>query len=143
MYHKIQACHRYLTYTSLVTFAVAITWSPRSSCQNCHATYQSGHTCVTYIYTSDTTSAATTSVIHVSGRYSCVAVVPTCSNDLLLHFDFDNDFNDVTCHNAVANEYGAGTVTLAASSGRTGKVARFNGRGYLEVSRLLMIRRRW
>ncbi|KAI0242793.1 hypothetical protein LSAT2_011099, partial [Lamellibrachia satsuma] len=59
--------------------------------------------------------------------------VTSCSDDLLLHFNFENGFTDVTCHHAVANKYGDGTVALTTDPGRLGKVARLDGRGYLEV----------
>ncbi|KAK2180369.1 hypothetical protein NP493_446g03019 [Ridgeia piscesae] len=67
---------------------------------------------------------------------TCVVVSqvqPSCADDLLLHFDFENDFNDVTCHNAVANKYGDGAVTRVSDPHRPGKVAMFSGHGYLEV----------
>ncbi|KAI0242791.1 hypothetical protein LSAT2_011097 [Lamellibrachia satsuma] len=59
--------------------------------------------------------------------------VTSCSDDLLLHFNFENGFTDVTCHHAVANKYGDGTVALMTDPGRPGKVTRLDGRGYLEV----------
>ena len=45
------------------------------------------------------------------------------------------DFVDVTCHNAVADQYGVGSVTLVTDPDRPGKVALFDGRAHLEVGR--------
>ncbi|KAK2150364.1 hypothetical protein NP493_2792g00006 [Ridgeia piscesae] len=61
-------------------------------------------------------------------------VEPSCSDDLLLHFDFENGFNDVTCHHAAADQYGDGAVQIVSDPHRGGNVALFNGHGYLEVA---------
>ena len=65
----------------------------------------------------------------------CVVVIPTCEDDLLLHYDFEVDFVDITCHAAVADEYGDGSVKLV--DGRGGHVASFEGHGHLEVGTII------
>ena len=55
-----------------------------------------------------------------------------CSDELLLWFPFDDNFNDMSCHKAIANRYGDGSVTLVDDP-EHGKVAAFEGHAYLEV----------
>ena len=61
-----------------------------------------------------------------------VAVMPTCSDDLLLHFPYEDHYNDVTCHKAIATQYGDG-VSLEADAVRGGNVACFTGDTHFEV----------
>ena len=60
-------------------------------------------------------------------------VIPTCADDLLLHFPYDNHYNDVTCHHAIATQYGTG-VSIRFDSDRNGNVACFTGGTHFEVS---------
>ena len=62
-----------------------------------------------------------------------VAVIPTCSDDLLLYFPYEEHYNDVTCHKAIATQYGGG-VSLVADAERGGNVACFTGDTHFEVS---------
>ena len=62
-----------------------------------------------------------------------VAVAPECTDDMLLHFPFDDHFNDVTCNHAVTTKYGPGQVRLVWDSDRNSTVASFDGRARLEV----------
>ena len=55
-----------------------------------------------------------------------------CVDNLLLHFPFENSFDDVTCHGAVATMYGTGSVELVKDPVH-GTVASFDGNAYLEV----------
>ena len=55
-----------------------------------------------------------------------------CEDNLLLHFPFENSFDDVTCHGAVATKYGSGSVELITDPVH-GNVASFDGSAYLEV----------
>ena len=60
-------------------------------------------------------------------------VSPTCADDLLLHFPYNDHYNDVTCHKAIATLYGDG-VSLVADANRPGKVACFTGQTHFEVT---------
>ena len=51
---------------------------------------------------------------------------------MLLHFPYDQHLNDVTCNKAQSVQVGKGKVVLVEDKIR-GKVAKFNGKGYLEV----------
>ena len=53
----------------------------------------------------------------------------------MLHYDFEVDFVDITCHAAVANQYGDGSVKRVP--GRGGYVASFEGHGHLEVGTII------
>ncbi|KAI0208077.1 hypothetical protein LSAT2_007250, partial [Lamellibrachia satsuma] len=57
---------------------------------------------------------------------------PNCSSDLLLYLPFDDHFNDITCNKAIATRYGKGVSIV--NDPQRGRVAFFNGHGYLEVS---------
>ena len=63
------------------------------------------------------------------------AVVSACTlkNGILLHFTFDDHFNDVTCHKAIATKYGSGTAAIVWDKERNSMVAMFDGNSYLEV----------
>lgn len=58
--------------------------------------------------------------------------VEPCQNEMLLHFPYDKHLNDVTCNKAQSVQVGKGKVILVEDEQR-GKVAKFNGNGYLEV----------
>ncbi|KAI0236841.1 hypothetical protein LSAT2_012610 [Lamellibrachia satsuma] len=60
-------------------------------------------------------------------------LIPTCADDLLLHFPYDNHYNDVTCHHAIATQYGTG-VSIRFDSDRNGNVACFTGGTHFEVA---------
>ena len=60
-------------------------------------------------------------------------VVPTCADNLLLHFPYEDHYNDVTCHHAIATKYGEG-VSIRYDSDRRGNVACFTGGTHFEVS---------
>ena len=51
---------------------------------------------------------------------------------MLLHFPYDKHLDDVTCKKAKSDQVGSGKVVLVDDIVR-GKVAAFNGKGYLEV----------
>ena len=53
-----------------------------------------------------------------------VSVAPVCSDDLLLHFPYNDHYNDVTCHGAIATKYGD-NVNLVYDSERNSTVACF------------------
>ena len=55
----------------------------------------------------------------------------SCSSDMLLHFPFDDHFNDVTCNRAVSTVYGG--VSIENDTMR-GNVACFNESDHLVVS---------
>ena len=55
----------------------------------------------------------------------------TCSDDLVLHFTYEEHFNDMTCNHAIATMYGHGTATLVTDGNHT--AVRFDGRSYFEV----------
>ena len=65
------------------------------------------------------------------------AVQPTCSDDLLLHFTYEEHFNDVTCHHAIATMYGPGTATLVTDGAHT--AVRFDGSSYFEVGAIMNV----
>ena len=52
---------------------------------------------------------------------------------MLLHFPFDDHFDDVTCNHAKTTKYGPGQVTLVWDDERNSTVASFDGRARLEV----------
>ena len=60
------------------------------------------------------------------------AVVPTCVDQLLLHFPFDYDFNDITCHNAIGVRRGKGKMNIENDPQR-GSVLMLGGKAYIEV----------
>ncbi|KAI0240166.1 hypothetical protein LSAT2_009126 [Lamellibrachia satsuma] len=69
---------------------------------------------------------------------SCVCVPvseikPMCSDDLLLYFSYEDHYNDVTCHQAVATQYGQG-VERRFDPMRKGIVACFSGQTHFEVA---------
>lgn len=64
-----------------------------------------------------------------------VSVIPSCSDDLLLYFSYEDHYNDVTCHHAIATQYGD-NVSRVYNSVRDSKVACFGGDTHFEVSRL-------
>ena len=67
----------------------------------------------------------------------CFSTVdPTCSDDLLLHFPYEVDFDDVTCHHAKGYAYGDGKATIIYDPIRNGNVVHFDGNVRLEVSKL-------
>ncbi|KAK2174411.1 hypothetical protein NP493_806g00001, partial [Ridgeia piscesae] len=53
---------------------------------------------------------------------STTKIIPTCSSDLLLHFPYEDHYNDVTCHQAIATQYGAG-VYRKYDENRSGNVS--------------------
>ncbi|KAI0235884.1 hypothetical protein LSAT2_013571 [Lamellibrachia satsuma] len=57
---------------------------------------------------------------------------PSCSDDLLLYFPYDVDFDDVTCHHAKGYAYGDGVASIVNDVDR-GKVVRFDGNVRIEV----------
>ena len=59
-------------------------------------------------------------------------VNPTCTDNLLLHFPYEEHYNDVTCHQAIATKYGEG-VSIRHDSDRAGNVACFTGQTHFEV----------
>ena len=61
-----------------------------------------------------------------------VVTLSECSDDLLLWFPFDDHFNDVSCHKAIADGCGHGSMTLVDDPGH-GQVAKFDGNACLEV----------
>ena len=63
---------------------------------------------------------------------SLFPVEPTCSDDLLLHFPYNDHFDDVTCHHAKGYAYGDGEVKIVHDTER-GQVAEFDGDARLEV----------
>ena len=62
-----------------------------------------------------------------------VTVVPACSDDLLLRFPYDVNYDDISCHNAKGYAYGEGTVDIVPDAER-GMVAEFDGKTRLEVT---------
>ncbi|KAI0213204.1 hypothetical protein LSAT2_001799 [Lamellibrachia satsuma] len=70
------------------------------------------------------------------GCYPKDIFIPVCTDDLLLHFPYDVDFNDITCHHAIGNMYGPGVVRIVNDTER-GRVAWFDG-ARLEVAFLRM-----
>ncbi|KAI0236875.1 hypothetical protein LSAT2_012645 [Lamellibrachia satsuma] len=59
-------------------------------------------------------------------------IIPTCSDDLLLYFPYDDHYNDVTCHHAIATQYGS-NVAILPDPDRVDNVACFNGDTHFEV----------
>ena len=74
-------------------------------------------------------------------RTNLFQVFPTCADDLLLHFPYDNHYNDVTCHQAIATQYGSG-VSIQFDSVRKGNVACFTGDTHFEVCFLLKCKKK-
>lgn len=68
----------------------------------------------------------------VTMALSLASVNPTCSDDLLLRFPFEDHYNDVTCHGAVATQYGEG-VERKFDAERHGTVACLSGKTHFEV----------
>ena len=66
---------------------------------------------------------------------SLVLVDPTCSDDLLLYFPYDVDFDDVTCHHAKGYAYGDGEARIVNDVDR-GNVVHFDGNVRIEVIEL-------
>ncbi|KAI0222915.1 hypothetical protein LSAT2_025828 [Lamellibrachia satsuma] len=60
-------------------------------------------------------------------------IIPTCSDDLLLYFPYEDHYNDVTCHHAIATQYGT-DVSRVFDSERRGNVACFGGQTHFEVA---------
>ncbi|KAK2151820.1 hypothetical protein NP493_2565g00004 [Ridgeia piscesae] len=60
-------------------------------------------------------------------------VIPQCEDDLLLYFPYEEHFNDVTCHQAIATQYGSG-VSIQFDAERNGNVACFTGETHFEVA---------
>ena len=60
-------------------------------------------------------------------------VIPKCEDDLLLYFPYEDHYNDVTCHQAIATKYGDG-VSLQFDPDRNGNVACFTGGTHFEVN---------
>ena len=58
-------------------------------------------------------------------------VKDTCKDDMLLHYTFDDTFNDVTCKHAISTIYGKPEFKYSAERGSN--VACFDGHSYLEV----------
>ena len=63
-----------------------------------------------------------------------LTVDPSCSDDLLLYFPYNNNFDDVTCHHAKGYAYGDGEAKIVNDPIR-GKVVEFDGNVRIEVSR--------
>jgi len=59
-------------------------------------------------------------------------VTPKCDDDLLLHFPYEDHYNDVTCHQAIATQYGVG-VSLQFDVDRKSNVACFTGGTHFQV----------
>ncbi|KAK2189371.1 hypothetical protein NP493_108g03006 [Ridgeia piscesae] len=71
------------------------------------------------------------------GRQSCELgatrrLTPKCDDDLLLHFPYEDHYNDVTCHQAIATQYGVG-VSLQFDVDRKSNVACFTGGTHFQV----------
>ena len=68
---------------------------------------------------------------------SCIglfdSVEPTCADDLLLYFPYEDHYNDVTCHHAIATQYGT-DVYRKHDAARNGNVACFGGAAHFEVN---------
>ncbi|KAI0208075.1 hypothetical protein LSAT2_007248 [Lamellibrachia satsuma] len=60
-------------------------------------------------------------------------LIPKCEDDLLLYFPYEDHYNDVTCHQAIATQYGNG-VSLQFDPERNGNVACFTGGTHFEVA---------
>jgi len=67
-----------------------------------------------------------------------LSVDPTCDNELLLHFPYEIDFDDVTCHKAKGYSYGqdGGHVKIVYDNDRQENVAEFDGKSRIEVRKL-------
>ena len=61
------------------------------------------------------------------------SVDPTCDNRLLLHFPYEVNFDDVTCHKAKGYSYGEGEVKIVYDADRDQNVAQFDGMSRIEV----------
>ena len=68
-----------------------------------------------------------------------LAVDPICSDDLLLYFPYDVDFDDVTCHHAKGYAYGDGVASIVNDPDR-GRVVCFDGNVRIEVRSDYLIR---
>ena len=71
----------------------------------------------------------------VTTKITLFSVDPSCSDDLLLYFPYDVDFDDVTCHHAKGYAYGDGVARIVNDVDR-GKVVRFDGNVRIEVTAL-------
>ena len=67
-------------------------------------------------------------------KTNLVAATKICADDLLLHFPFEDNYDDASCHHAIATQYGC-EVGIQYDSTRAGKVACFTGKSHLEVNR--------
>ncbi|KAI0220620.1 hypothetical protein LSAT2_027886 [Lamellibrachia satsuma] len=56
-----------------------------------------------------------------------------CSDDLLLYFSYEDHYNDVTCHQAIATQYGHGVERKIDPSRNDSGVACFSGQTHFEV----------
>ena len=63
----------------------------------------------------------------------CTAVITACSGDLLLYFPYEEHYNDVTCHHAIATLYGS-DVWRKFDAVRNSHVVCFGGKAHLEAS---------
>ena len=79
-----------------------------------------------------------TATIHSCQRLRSITVVPDCADDLLLHFPYDVDYDDISCHNAKGYAYGDGTVDIVSDVTR-GMVAEFDGQTRLEVMSMVFL----
>ena len=70
---------------------------------------------------------------HVILLANLIPVIPQCADDLLLHFPYEDHYDDVTCHQAIATKNGDG-VSLQFDPERNGNVACFTGGTHFEVS---------
>ncbi|KAI0218126.1 hypothetical protein LSAT2_030156 [Lamellibrachia satsuma] len=67
------------------------------------------------------------------GCVQLTEITPTCRDDLLLHFPYEDHYNDVTCHHAIATQYGS-DVRRTFDAVRNSNVACFGGNSHFEVS---------
>ena len=78
-------------------------------------------------------SLSQTKQLHLHFSSSVAEIIPHCEDDLLLHFPYEDHYNDVTCHHAIATQYGDG-VSLQYDAERQGNVACFTGETHFEVN---------
>ncbi|KAK2193943.1 hypothetical protein NP493_4g03049 [Ridgeia piscesae] len=74
--------------------------------------------------------------VNMGDLCDCIPVgplIPQCHDDLLLHFPYEDHYNDVTCHQAIATQYGTG-VSIQHDPVRNGNVACFAGNTHFEVA---------
>ncbi|KAI0239670.1 hypothetical protein LSAT2_009632, partial [Lamellibrachia satsuma] len=84
-------------------------------------------------HTSTTTERTTSTEQTTTTETTTTTVIPTCSDDLLLYFPYEDHYNDVTCHHAIATQYGI-DVSRVFDSERRGNVACFGGQTHFEVA---------